>query len=123
VQDKALWSAVSPDQPPLMWKPQRLEEATAPDESWISLLDGLRWINRRDGMLEHDLGTITPNKHHGEIVEPPDLALQSYAIDEKHSHIKFVVPKMLEECILHRCCKLCGHACYPFRTSMRDTSL
>jgi hypothetical protein len=30
---------------------------------------------------------------------------------------------MLEECILHRCCKLCGHACYPFRTSMRDTSL
>ena len=51
-------------------------------------------------MLEDDLGATSPNKHHREVVELPDLALQPYAVDEKHRHIKFVVAQMLQEGVL-----------------------
>jgi hypothetical protein len=53
-------------------------------------------------MLEYDLGAISPNKHHGEIVEPSKLALKPYAVHEKHSHIKPVVAKVPQECVLER---------------------
>ncbi len=89
------------------------QKAALPDESWIGLLDSLCWVDCGDRMLEYDLATITAYQHHGEVVEPPDLGLQLYAVDEKHICIKLVFPKMREECILHRCCRLCVHACNP----------
>jgi hypothetical protein len=53
-------------------------------------------------MLEDDLCAIPPNKHYREVVEFFDLALQPYAVDEKHSHIKFVVAEMIQEGVLDR---------------------
>ena len=53
-------------------------------------------------MLEDDLGATSPYKHYREVVELPDLALQPYAVDQKHRHITFVVAQMLEEYVLNR---------------------
>ena len=60
-------------------------------------------------MLVDDLGPSAPNKHHREVVELPDLALQPYAVDQKHRHIKFVVAEMFEEHVLDGRCPWCGH--------------
>jgi hypothetical protein len=75
-------------------------KASSLERSCVYQLDGLCWVDRRNGMLEDDLGATSPNKHHREVVEPPDLALQPYAVDEKHSHIKFVVAKVPQEGVL-----------------------
>ena len=48
-------------------------------------------MDSRDGMLKNNLGPGPSYEHDGEIVEPPDLALEPYAVDEKHRHIKFAV--------------------------------
>jgi hypothetical protein len=74
-------------------------------------------------MLEDDLCATSPNKHHREIVELPDLALQPYAIDQKHRHIKFVVAEMLEEQVLDGPGTFCVHVCTPFRASFGCCSL
>jgi hypothetical protein len=84
-------------------------KASSLERSCVYQLDGLCWVDRRDGMLEDDLDAISPGKHHSEIVEPPDLTLQPYAVDEKHSHIKFVVAEMFEECVLDRRGRLGSH--------------
>ena len=66
-------------------------------------------MDRRNSMLKNNLGTGPPYKHHSEIVEPPDLTLEPYAVDEKHSHIKFVAAEMFEEQVLDGRCPWCGH--------------
>ena len=53
-------------------------------------------------MLKNNLSPGPPYKHYSEIVEPPDLALEPYAVDEKHRHVKFVVAEKLEKCVLDR---------------------
>ena len=65
-------------------------------------------------MLKNNLGPGPPYKHDGEIVEPPDLALEPYAVDEKHSHITFVGAEKLEKCVLNRRGPLGRHVRTPF---------
>ena len=60
-------------------------------------------------MLVDNLRADASDKHDGEIVEPPDLALEPYAVDKKHRHIKLAVAEKLEKCILDRCGPLGRH--------------
>jgi len=60
-------------------------------------------------MLKNNLGPGPSYKHDGKIVEPHDLTLEPYAVDEKHRHIKFAVAEKLEKCILDRCGPLGRH--------------
>ena len=72
-------------------------------------MDRLCRMDSRDGMLKNNLDPGPSYKHDGKIVEPPDLALEPYAVDEKHRHIKFAVAEKLEKCILDRCGPLGRH--------------
>ena len=60
-------------------------------------------------MLVDDLSATPSHKQDREVVELSDLALELDSIDEKHRHIQFVVAQMLEEGVLDRCSRLCGH--------------
>src|SRR5215213_1396727 len=73
-------------------------------------------------MLEDDLCATSPYKHHREVVELPDLALQPYAVDQKHSHIKFVVAEMVEEHVLDGRCPWCGHVRTPIGHPCKDAA-
>jgi len=60
-------------------------------------------------MLIDDLRPTPPHKEDREVVELSDLALKFDPVDKKHSHIKFVLAEMPEECVLDRSCRWCGH--------------
>ncbi len=60
-------------------------------------------------MLVDDLGATSPHKQDRKVIELSNLALQPDPVHKKHRHIKFVVAQMLEEGVLDRCRRLCGH--------------
>jgi hypothetical protein len=95
-----------------------------PDLSWSrrDQFNWLGWGDRRNGMLEDDLDATSPYKHYREGVELPDLALQPYAVDEKHRHIKFVVAKMPQEGVLDGRCPWCGHVRTPIGHPCKDAA-
>lgn len=73
-------------------------------------------------MLIDDLSATPSHEEDGEVIELPDLTLQLYAVDEKHRHIKFVIAQVLEERVLNRCRRLCGHFLLLRRRPQQDAA-
>ena len=76
---------------------QGLERAGLPERSWVQQLDGLRWVDGRDGMLVDDLCAIASDKLDCEIVERSDLALEPDSIGQEDGDFNAVITKMLQE--------------------------
>ena len=60
-------------------------------------------------MLVDHLCAASSHKQDREVVELPDLTLKLDAVDEKHRHVRSVIADMLEEGVLDRWGRSCGH--------------
>jgi hypothetical protein len=79
---------------------QGLERAGLPERSWVQQLDGLRWVDGRDGRLVDDLCSIASDKLDCEIVERSDLALEPDPIRQKHGDLNSLIANLLQERVL-----------------------
>jgi hypothetical protein len=61
-------------------------------------------------------------KQHAKIIEPGDDALQFDAIDEKNREWRFVLPHVVQECVL-KALGFFGHCYYPFQLRSQATDL
>jgi hypothetical protein len=89
----------------------------------IDQFNRLGWVDRRNSMLVDDLRAITSCKLDRVAVHAFDPPLQPNPIYKEYCYVNPVILEVLEEHILDVRGPLCGHACSPFRASLRDAPL